>query len=269
MATKTKGDKKELYLKDLKLPKVHFDILCLPTLVFPVVSLVLCLFFAMYLHYEDVTRTHCRNWEFWPSISSTIGNNAPEKYIWRYGIGLYSMPKCAVEVCQFIILKLIHQNKRKTYTEGEKSSDSFSFWNAVALITGIAENLLLYALTMVSSTEDRPVHENSFILFMLFAHMHFVAFLIVYRKARYPLNSEERTWFKYRVAFALSHFLILVSAVFVYVRHKKYCEPGMYSIFAMMEWSIVVFNILFHTMAIPEFRNMFITLGERESSKKE
>jgi hypothetical protein len=31
----------------------------------------------------------------------------------RYGIGLYSMPKCALEICQFIILKLIHQNKRK------------------------------------------------------------------------------------------------------------------------------------------------------------
>ncbi len=94
-------------------------------------------------------------------------------------------------------------------------------------------------------------------------------------------------WFKYRVAFALAHASILVSAVFVYVRHKRYCEPGskyhvtiivsdeshaliiVYSIFAMMEWSIVVFNILFHTMAIPEFRNMYITLGERESSKNE
>lgn len=54
MATKAKGDKKELYLKDLKLPKVHFDILCLPTLVFPVLSLVGCLFFAMYLHYEVI-----------------------------------------------------------------------------------------------------------------------------------------------------------------------------------------------------------------------
>jgi hypothetical protein len=53
MATK-KGEKKELYLKDLTLPKVHFDILCLPTLVFPTISLVLCLFFAMYLHVEVI-----------------------------------------------------------------------------------------------------------------------------------------------------------------------------------------------------------------------
>jgi hypothetical protein len=36
-----------------------------------------------------------------------------------------------------------------------------------------------------------------------------------------------------------------------------------------MEWSIVAFNIAFHTMAIPEFRNMYLTLGERESTKKE
>lgn len=104
------------------------------------------------------------------------------------------------------------------------------------------------------------------------------------------MNSDERSWFKYRLAFALAHASILVSAVFVYVRHKKYCEPGskyhiatspvplvsailtsvvVYSIFAMMEWSIVAFNIAFHTTAIPEFRNMYITLGERENTKKE
>jgi hypothetical protein len=83
------------------------------------------------------------------------------------------------------------------YTEGEKAADSFSFWNGIALVSGIAEDLLLYALTMVSSTEDPPVHENSFILFMFFAHLHFLTFLIAYRKARYastsaPLDTTHR-----------------------------------------------------------------------------
>lgn len=32
----------------------------------------------------------------------------------RYLIALYSMPKCALEICQFVLLKLVHQNKRKS-----------------------------------------------------------------------------------------------------------------------------------------------------------
>lgn len=51
MATK-KGEKKELYFKDLTLPKVYFNILCIPTVIPPTLALLLCLFFAMYLHYE-------------------------------------------------------------------------------------------------------------------------------------------------------------------------------------------------------------------------
>lgn len=71
------------------------------------------------------------------------------------------------------------------YTDGEKSSDSFAFWNGFQLATATAENLCLYALTMVSSTEDREIHEYAFISFMIFAHLHFVAFLTAYRKGRY------------------------------------------------------------------------------------
>jgi hypothetical protein len=33
---------------------VYFNILCLPTVIFPTLSLLLCLFFAMYLHYEVI-----------------------------------------------------------------------------------------------------------------------------------------------------------------------------------------------------------------------
>lgn len=61
----------------------------------------------------------------------------------------------------------------------------FQLWNVLALVTGILEDCFLYLLTMVSSSEHRFTHELAFALLMVFAHLHFIFFLLAFYNARY------------------------------------------------------------------------------------
>ena len=45
-----------------------------------------CIVIASVLHFQSVNRTHCQVPNILPSISAAIGNNSPEKYVWRHGI---------------------------------------------------------------------------------------------------------------------------------------------------------------------------------------
>jgi len=52
------------------------------------IGMFMCLILSILLHYREVTRNHCRVWEFWPSVSASIGDYSPEKNIWRIAIAL-------------------------------------------------------------------------------------------------------------------------------------------------------------------------------------
>jgi hypothetical protein len=129
---------------------------------------------------QNVTKTHCRNWQFFPSVSSAIGNNAPEKYIWRLGIGLYSFPKMMVEFHhhQFFWWQWNARNKLSAkFFFFPASTLLFSIVNLTTLASGLLENFSLYVLTVVSSNEDKPVHEMAFVALVVFANIHFVSYV--------------------------------------------------------------------------------------------
>jgi len=56
---------------------VYFPLFCM------IIVVLLCPTVSYFLHWENVLRTHCKVPQFWPSMSSVIGNNTPgEKVCW-------------------------------------------------------------------------------------------------------------------------------------------------------------------------------------------
>lgn len=55
----------------------------------PIAGLLLCVSLALWLHGDSATQTHCGVWNFWPSVSSAIGNRTPERYVWRAAVSLH------------------------------------------------------------------------------------------------------------------------------------------------------------------------------------
>ena len=64
---------------------------------------------SIVLHFEDSTWSHCRVFNFLPSVSASIGNNTPERYIWRHAV-------VVVGACLFVNA-LIWYNSFKRYVE--------------------------------------------------------------------------------------------------------------------------------------------------------
>jgi hypothetical protein len=50
---------------------IYFPLVCMIFVVF------LCPAVSYFLHWEDVLCTHCKVAQFWPLMSSVIGNNTP------------------------------------------------------------------------------------------------------------------------------------------------------------------------------------------------
>uniref|UniRef100_A0A914KI81 CWH43-like N-terminal domain-containing protein n=1 Tax=Meloidogyne incognita TaxID=6306 RepID=A0A914KI81_MELIC len=58
----------------------------------------------------------------------------------------------------------------------------------------------------------------------------------------------------------IGQIISLIFALYFFYRHNSYCEPGMYTLFALAEYSLILFNGLFHTTIYYEFQSRVLSL---------
>ena len=235
----------------------------------PLLALVACLVISYYYNWNHVIRTHCNNWQFWPSISSVIGNVAPQKYIWRVGVAISLVERMHDGLVYFQIHKRWIDSIRAGLSRHALNWIQFLRW-AVCVAHYIEQGSLLL-LTYVSSSEHYTTHELSFITFAVFSNTHMIAMTILdwelnRRREKLPrraspsfekifrskLNHHWRIFYQklFVIVLNLSSFLL---AAYLFVRHNTYCEDGVYSIFSLLEWLTVILNIIFHCLVFFEF----------------
>ena len=154
---------------DLPLSLTNSHPLSLPSFAF-----LFCIIYSFFHHYEWVTRTHCQVWNVAPSISgreykslfprhilhtaASIGNFAPQKYVWKICIALHSAPR-------LLLCSLYHTQMRRVLSKS-------SVIQQLALIScssNLVEVFSLLVLSVVPSVEDYALHKLSFASFLLFS----------------------------------------------------------------------------------------------------
>lgn len=106
--------------------------LAILTTALPLSAFVLCISLSLISNFNESTSTHCKVTNYLPSISASIGNFSPQKYIWRICIALHSSPR--------FLISYLH----------------YAFWhhNLLALVFNLIEISSLIGLSFISSIEN-------------------------------------------------------------------------------------------------------------------
>ncbi|GFG39293.1 hypothetical protein Cfor_02218, partial [Coptotermes formosanus] len=178
---------------------------------------------------------------FLPSISSAIGGFSPQRHVWRIAIAIHAGPRLLVarmyyRYYQGILYQWIH------------------FMAAIACWLNVIENVALIGLTFISSAENHVVHERCFVTFMVTSELYMILTCYLLRSMRRspPDNIEARS-LRIKYQLLAVNLISFAMAVYFFIRHNSYCEPGVYSIFAVCEYFVVLTNMAFHMTAFWDF----------------
>uniref|UniRef100_W6NIB9 Ribosomal protein L10e L16 and Frag1 DRAM Sfk1 domain containing protein n=1 Tax=Haemonchus contortus TaxID=6289 RepID=W6NIB9_HAECO len=238
------------------------DILSLPFRLFvfivaglPLSALIICVLFSVLLHFEAATRTHCGVENWLPSISAAVSTYAPEMYIWRMFIAVHGGPRLFVA---FAFRNFLLFSPLRPIT----GARVFRISCHVACVLNVMENMFLLGLTAISSVENHALHKFCFIGFAMSAtfYMLLSTWLFHYSGRRRATNLGERSY-EYKILACAGSIISMVLAMYLYWRHNTYCEPGVYTMFALAEYCVVLSNIAFHSTLYYDFHGKSVILS--------
>ncbi|KAH9057870.1 Frag1/DRAM/Sfk1 family-domain-containing protein [Lactarius vividus] len=184
------------------------------------------------LHYKKIVKNDVAGWpeEWFPSVSATIGDWYPERNIFQLLIAINSGPR-------FILIALSYLLNRQAFP--------LSALPSFLSVVGVLRTLTCGGWVYITSSDNHDVHDVLMILYIVL-NLPWMFGNIRLSKGR---ARRQRT----RVA-SLFWFSLL-PMIYFFVQHKVHRVPGAYTRYAFFEWSLILFDILYDSVAI-------IDLGE-------
>ncbi|XP_070552559.1 post-GPI attachment to proteins factor 2-like [Ptychodera flava] len=221
----------------------------------PIVSFASCVAISFLYNFEKSVSTHCNVANYLPTVSAAI-SLSPQRYIWRFGIALHT-------TLRLMWTAIYYNYYKKT---GHPNPFPWFLWLCrLSFILQCVEILSLLGLTVVASKEYKVLHENLFVSFMVTSLLYMLLMCIQYylskRKSWSEFQPQERQQ-QYRLVLL---FLVNISTFFIsiyfFFRHNWYCEPGIYSLYALFEYLVIISNIGFHVAEAYELMSKEFIFG--------
>ncbi|XP_015606499.1 post-GPI attachment to proteins factor 2-like [Cephus cinctus] len=211
------------------------------TVSLPFVAFLFCIGWSILYNFEHATSTHCKVYNFLPSVSAAIGHYRPQKDVWKAAIALQATIRVLVLVMYF------QYYKETVHSLAQGLSN-------IALMLYIIENTALVTLSFWSSDENYAFHKLSFITFLITSLVHMVLTCLIMKHYRnISRNALETDSLKLKWRFLFFNVASILMACYFFYRHNKYCEPLVYSMFALTEYMVVISNMGFHVTAAWDF----------------
>ncbi|KAI4878769.1 hypothetical protein NFI96_028767 [Prochilodus magdalenae] len=166
--------------RDKPLIRLPFTSFAVATVCLPLLGLITCITVSLLYHYNEATYTHCQVSNYLPSISAAI-SLTPERYIWRFCIGLHSAPRFLVAAAYF-----------RFYRGRFVRQFIDQLLSILTLLCALSENVGLLLLTYVCSTETYSLHKNGFIMFIGSSLLHMICTCRLWQViTKYSLSAEK------------------------------------------------------------------------------
>eukprot|EP00796_Vickermania_ingenoplastis_P008411 gene8411-5892_t len=219
-------------------------------------GLVFPLYIGVILHPRELLTTHCgpNHYEYWPSISTTIGDMMPERQIWRTAL-LMAFP---FRVVSSLTLFYVFWTKgsaglldmSRFAFKPLSLFQSSAFLAAAMLWVDLWRWLAAFVWTMVVSSEIHDVHNFAFLCYIVLSvAYHVTSTALVWRnRMNSAIYSSPRDGI---CSFATKFFCLVAQitasacVIIFYLRHQATCADGSYSLANMFEWTFALVNLSF------------------------
>ncbi|KIW43877.1 uncharacterized protein PV06_04933 [Exophiala oligosperma] len=191
------------------------------------------------LHYHKIVQNEHYGYpdEWFPSVSSTIGDRYPERSVFMVFIAITSGPR-------FALVGLWYMLTRRPNTS----------LPGIIAATGLFRTLTCGGWTYVTSTDDHDWHD---------------IFMISYLVATLPwtlgclaLSPPNPTAIRYRKILASLFFGTLVPLVYWFIQHKVHKRAGAYTIYSFFEWSLILFDVAFDAVTAIDFQTFELVVRD-------
>ncbi|KNC81613.1 hypothetical protein SARC_06069 [Sphaeroforma arctica JP610] len=219
--------------------------------IIPVIGLLSCLIYVSVYEFEDVNDTHCKVANVLPSLSSVIGNYPTVRYIWTFCL-LIGMPTRVIDSVAYY----------NYFRECIGETHMLACLATLVLLT--VENFGLSVLTVIPSGENHTLHAYGFGMFLCggVLAMATVAYLFSALQDSTNANMSPRPIsLKWKRICLTLNLCAIATSMYFYWRHNKYCEPYVFSLFALCEYIVVLTNMASHASAMWDFKGMWLTFG--------
>ncbi|XP_017893650.1 post-GPI attachment to proteins factor 2-like [Ceratina calcarata] len=211
------------------------------TVSLPFLAFIFCVVWSVVYNFEHSTSTHCKVYNFLPSVSAAIGHFRPQKDVWKGAIAT----QAAIRFLVWIMYRRYY--KEYVYKWAQSICN-------VATITYAIENISLVTLSFWTSDENYAFHKFSFITFLIMSFVHMLVAYFIMRNCRnVTKESSEAASLQWKRRTMMTNVLCILLACYFFYRHNKYCEPLVYSMFALSEYGVVLSNMGFHSTAAWDF----------------
>ncbi|XP_051168694.1 post-GPI attachment to proteins factor 2-like isoform X2 [Leptopilina boulardi] len=224
------------------------------TVSLPFFAFIFCVIWSIIYNFEHSTSTHCQVYNFLPSVSAAIGHYKPQKNVWKGAIALQAFVRALI----FLMYYRFYKEKIHKWANGISN---------LALVTYALENISLVALSFWSSNENYAIHKLSFITFLIMSLFHmFLTYYIMTKCRNVSKDISDTTSIKWKYRSMIFNITSIFLACYFFYRHNTFCEPLVYSMFALAEYLVVITNMGYHLTAAWDFAGrhlLFSTTGFR------
>ncbi|KAG0152416.1 hypothetical protein CROQUDRAFT_55760 [Cronartium quercuum f. sp. fusiforme G11] len=204
---------------------------------------------GLFLHFHKIVKNEWYGYplEWFPSVSATIGDYYPERSLFHILIAFNSGPRLGL-----VYFSYLFQSHFATQS---------SALGPFVCLCGLLRTISCAGWVYVTSSEDHNLHDVMMISYLVLT--------IPWQWGSIYLSpsSTRLSGNKYRKRFSTLFFISIIPLVYFFIQHKIQRIPGAYTYYAFIEWSLILYDVLYDSCTILDFAHFDISINVRPKNE--